>query len=75
MPRKIREIRADLRGAGFSILRQEGSHQTWSHPEAPDLRLTVSGNDGDDAKPYQERQLREKLDALRAHRKQRRPTT
>ena len=52
---------------------KEGSHETWSHPEAPDLRLTVSGNDGDDAKPYQERQLREQLAALRARRSQGRP--
>ena len=74
MPRKIREIRADLRRQGFSILRQEGSHQTWWHPDAPDLRLTVSGNDGDDAKPYQERQLREKLTALRARRRQEGPS-
>ncbi len=64
MPRKIRELRADLRRAGFSIDRQTGSHQVWKHPLLPGLSAVLAGTDGADAKPYQERQVRSILDAL-----------
>ncbi len=74
MPRKVCELRADLRREGFYVLRQAGSHETWSHLEASDLRITVSGNDGDDAKPYQERQVQGKLVALRERLNRERPS-
>jgi predicted RNA binding protein YcfA (HicA-like mRNA interferase family) len=32
MPRKIRQLRADLRRAGWNVVRQAGSHQIWRHP-------------------------------------------
>lgn len=35
----------------------KGSHTVWEHPLAPET-LTLSGNDGDDAKPYQEKDVR-----------------
>ena len=50
MPRKIRELKADLRRAGFQESSGKGSHTRWEHPLLPD-RHTVSGRDGDDAKP------------------------
>lgn len=55
MPRKIRELKRDLRRAGYSLLphRGKGSHTVWEHPLVPD-DLTLSGHDGDDAKSYQE---------------------
>jgi hypothetical protein len=31
----------------------KGSHTKWSHPSLAD-KLTLSGNDGNDARPYQE---------------------
>ena len=57
MPRKLRELRADLRKAGWQPVRQKGSHQTWEHPLLPSDPIGLSGNDGRDAKPYQEREV------------------
>jgi hypothetical protein len=42
----------------------KGSHTVWEHPLVPS-QLVLSGSDGDDAKAYQERNLRAFLDALR----------
>ena len=56
MPRKLRELRAELRRAGFVLAHTTGSHETWRHPSG--AKLTLAGKDGADAKPYQERQLR-----------------
>jgi predicted RNA binding protein YcfA (HicA-like mRNA interferase family) len=57
MPRKIRELKADLRRAGFIPEPGKGSHMVWRHGQSA-ARVTLSGGDGDDAKPYQERELR-----------------
>jgi hypothetical protein len=58
MPRKIRELRADLRRASFVWRPGKGSHGVWTHPLHPDVRISLAGNDGDDAKEYQERDVR-----------------
>jgi predicted RNA binding protein YcfA (HicA-like mRNA interferase family) len=60
MPKKIRELKAMLRHSGFVVRAGKGSHTVWSH-EKIDESITISGNDGDDAKPYQEREVREFL--------------
>jgi predicted RNA binding protein YcfA (HicA-like mRNA interferase family) len=52
MPRKIRELRRDLRHSGWYIERQTGSHQRWKHALVPDYQVTLAGADGSDAKPY-----------------------
>ena len=57
MPKKVRELKAMLRKAGFSSRSGKGSHTVWSHPKLSDS-VTVSGNDGDDAKMYLEKQVR-----------------
>ena len=68
MPRKIRELKADLRKAGFIIepKRGKGSHARWVHRYHPEIGLTLAGHDGDDAQHYQERQLREAIAHARA---------
>ena len=68
MPRKLRQLRADLRRAGFAMRPGRGSHTVWEHPLIPDQPLTLSGADGDDAQRYQEQQLRDRLAALAAKR-------
>lgn len=68
MPRKLRELRADLRRAGFTIARQRGSHQTWQHPLTKATSIVLSGADGADAKPYQEGTLAKALQQLDAAR-------
>ncbi len=61
MPRKIRQLKADLRQVGAYQVSQEGSHTKWKHPSAPKISVILSGHDGDDAKPYQEKSVREFL--------------
>jgi len=56
MPRKVRELIADLEKAGFVNRGGKGSHRNFIHPSG--LRLTLSGKPGDDAKRYQERDVR-----------------
>jgi predicted RNA binding protein YcfA (HicA-like mRNA interferase family) len=53
MPLKIKKLKAALSKAGFYFLAAKGSHTKWRHPNLPSVTLTLSGKDGDDAKPYQ----------------------
>ncbi len=61
MPRKIRQLKADLRKAGAYQTSQEGSHTKWKHPLVSVHALILSGHDGDEAKPYQEKDVRDLL--------------
>ena len=61
MPRKIRQLKADLRKIGAQQVSQEGSHTKWKHPLVTSITLILSGHDGDDAKPYQEKAVRDLL--------------
>jgi predicted RNA binding protein YcfA (HicA-like mRNA interferase family) len=56
MPRKIRELKAMLRKAGFVQRAGKGSHTVWSHPLLIE-EVVLSGGDGEDAKRYQERDV------------------
>lgn len=56
MPKKIRELKAMLQKVGFSQYSGKGSHTKWLHPLYPG-RITLSGKDGRDAKPYQEKEV------------------
>lgn len=58
MPRKIRELKAMLRKAGFRWRPGKGSHEIWEHPLA-DKADTLSGSDGRDARRYQEAEVDE----------------
>jgi predicted RNA binding protein YcfA (HicA-like mRNA interferase family) len=49
MPRKVRQLRADLRRAGWGVVRQFGSHQIWKHPLLPGVEVNLAGQDGADA--------------------------
>ncbi len=61
MPKKIRKLKTMLRKAGFAFRPGKGSHTVWSHPKLPDKNVTVSGNDGDDAKEYLEKQVEQAI--------------
>lgn len=63
MPRKVRQLIADLEKAGFENRGGKGSHRNFTHPLG--LRVTVSGGAGDDAKHYQERDVRRALEAVK----------
>lgn len=56
MPKKIRELKAMLKKVGFSQYSGKGSHTKWLHKLYPG-RITLSGKDGRDAKPYQEKEV------------------
>jgi predicted RNA binding protein YcfA (HicA-like mRNA interferase family) len=51
MPKKIRELKQILRKSGFTEMAGKGSHTNWIHPYYIG-KLTVSGQDSDDAKRY-----------------------
>jgi predicted RNA binding protein YcfA (HicA-like mRNA interferase family) len=58
MPRKIRQLVSDLEHAGFSLSPGgKGSHRKFRHPKYAGA-VILSGNDGDDAHHYQEKQIR-----------------
>ena len=59
MPRKLRELMADLERAGFVNRGGKGSHRNYIHPRG--LRVTLSGHSGDDALHYQEKEVRRKI--------------
>jgi predicted RNA binding protein YcfA (HicA-like mRNA interferase family) len=59
MPRKVRELLRDLERAGFVNRGGKGSHRNYEHPTG--VRVTVSGKPGADAKPYQEKEVKEKI--------------
>ena len=58
MPRKIRQLIADLKSAGFALTPGgKGSHRKFRHPRFSGA-VILSGGDGDDAQHYQEKQIR-----------------
>jgi predicted RNA binding protein YcfA (HicA-like mRNA interferase family) len=54
MPKKVRELVAELESAGFVNRGGKGSHRNFVHPKVS-KPITISGALGDDAKHYQER--------------------
>lgn len=64
MPKKIRELKAMLKKAGFTSKKAKGSHTKWRHPRRK-KPVVVSGKDGADAKPYQEQEVAEALDDIK----------
>ena len=66
MPRKVRQLVHDLRSAGFELVTDggKGSHRKFIHPRFPGA-VTITGQDGNDAKHYQERQVRNAVDEVR----------
>ena len=66
MPRKVRQLIADLEKAGFVDRGGKGSHRNFTHSKG--LRVTLSGAAGEDAKHYQERDVRRALEAAKGNR-------
>ena len=62
MPRKIRQLIADLRKNGFYLAagRGKGSHRMYIDPET-DVLAEICGHDGDDAQNYLEKHVKQKI--------------
>jgi len=65
MPKKVRELKSLLKKAGFVYRTGKGSHTRWYHELLPEDPITISGNDGDDAQKYLEKQVSQKLAKLK----------
>ena len=65
MPKKIRVLKAELRREGFVARSAKGSHTVWEHPLLPENPVTIAGNDGSDADPYLEKQVRQAIRKLK----------
>lgn len=65
VPRKVRDLVKDLRAAGFELVSggAKGSHRKFTHVKYPGA-VTVSGKDGDDAKNYQEKQVKRAIEEV-----------
>ncbi len=66
MPRKVRELIRDLLDAGFYEIPGggKGSHRKYCHARYPGA-VTLSSGAGDDAKHYQERQVRRAIERVK----------
>ena len=60
MPKKIRELKKMLQKEGFQQVPGKGSHTNWIHPLYFG-KVTISGKDGNDAKPYQEKETKQAI--------------
>lgn len=65
MPRKVRELIKALKDAGFYEIAGggKGSHRKFIHTRYPGA-VTLSGKGGADAKPYQERQVKQAIETV-----------
>lgn len=66
MAKKIRQLIQELVDSGFYEIRDggKGSHRKFTHTLYPGA-VTLSGNPGEDAKRYQERQVRRAIEEVR----------
>ena len=67
MPKKIRELIQDLKGAGFYEISGggKGSHRKFVHKKYAGA-VTISGKIGEYAKTYQEKQVEQALEQVKA---------
>ncbi|MCP5467819.1 MAG: type II toxin-antitoxin system HicA family toxin [Deltaproteobacteria bacterium] len=65
MPKKIRELIQMLKKAGFINRGGKGSHRNFTHKESGKI-MTISGNPGNDAKPYQEKKVKQAISEIKS---------
>ena len=66
MPEKIRILIKRLKDAGFKEIRSggKGAHRKFTHENFPGA-VTISGNSGDDVKPYQIKQVEQAIERIK----------
>lgn len=62
MPPKIKELEKRLMKAGFRWEAGKGSHRHYVHDSG--IKITISGQQGADAKKYQEKAVAEAIKAV-----------
>lgn len=67
MPQKLRELKQILRQAEFIKITGKGSHTNWIHQNYTG-KLTISGQNSDDAKRYQEKDVRKAIEEIQKNR-------
>lgn len=72
VPRKKRDIRNAYRAAGFNERQPKGDHTIFTHPLVHE-NYAVAGNDGHDAYPYDEQNLKRALKAKQDAERRQRP--
>ncbi len=60
MPPKIRELIKALEKADFKFRGGKGSHRNYEHSKG--MRVTISGKLGGDAKIYQQKEVKKKIE-------------
>jgi len=67
VPRKICELAKDLQDVGFKLVTgaAKGSHRKFTHTNFQGA-VTLSGKDGEDAKRYQEKQVKKAIEEVQA---------
>jgi predicted RNA binding protein YcfA (HicA-like mRNA interferase family) len=61
MPRKLRDLVADLEHAGWQLVEGgKGSHRKFAHPRSF-RKVILSGQSGADAHHYQEKQIKQAI--------------
>jgi predicted RNA binding protein YcfA (HicA-like mRNA interferase family) len=65
VPQKIRDLLKALKRSGFTEIAGggKGSHRKFVHPKYPGA-VTVSGQSGDDAKRYQEKEVAQAIEMV-----------
>ncbi|MEA5511213.1 type II toxin-antitoxin system HicA family toxin [Crocosphaera sp. UHCC 0190] len=67
MPKKVRELKQMLRKTGFIQKPGKGSHTNWVH-SLYSGKITVSGKDSEDAKLYQEKEVKQAIQEVKRKR-------
>lgn len=63
MPRKIKELIKELEKAGFANRAGKDSHRNYIHSKG--IVVTISGKLGSDAKLYQEKLIKQKIQEIK----------
>ncbi len=72
MPRKLRQLIADLERAGFVCEPSRGSHRKFRHVNGTTAILS-GHNTGVDAKTYQEKHIRQKIEESKKATEEKKP--
>lgn len=67
MPKKVRQLKQELRKAGFLLVAGmgKGSHSLWRHERHTHVTVLLSGKDGSDARRHLEQKVEDAIKTVR----------